>query len=301
MTVKAAPAVWAGLDHLDAAAALDFVREAEAGGFEAFWTREGFGREPFALLGAIATATTSMRLGTAIANIYARDPMTARMAANTVQDLSGGRFTLGLGVSHPGWVQGVRGHAYLPPAEAMANYLDAVAAADYKGTPPAVPVPVVIAALRGQMLRVAGERADGAIPYMVTPDTLAAARATLDAAAAAAGRKRPRLIAMVPVVPSDDPAVAKAAARKALGAYSGLPAYAKSYLAQGFDEADFATPDGLSDRFLDRVVAHGSRASIVAFLGEMADAGADELAIVPVGENGAPGSLEAVRRLALPW
>lgn len=301
MTVAAAPAVWAGLDHLDAAGAIDFVREVEAGGFEAFWTREGFGREPFALLGAVATATSTIRLGTGIANIYARDPMTARMAANTVQDLSGGRFTLGLGVSHPGWVQGVRGHAYLPPADAMASYLDAVAAADYKGTPPAVPVPVVVAALRGRMLRVAGAKADGAMPYMVTVDTVAAARRTLDETAAAAGRPRPRLIVMVPVVPSDDDAVARAAARKALGIYSGLPAYAKSYLAQGLEEADFATPDGLSDRFLDRLVALGPRSAVVARLGELADAGADELALVPIGENGAPGSIEAVRRLALPW
>ena len=90
-------------------------------------------------------------------------------------------------------------------------------------------------------------------------------------------------------------------ARKALGAYSALPAYARSYLAQGFVEEDFATPDGLTDGFLDRMVGLGPRARVVARLGEIADAGADEIAIVPIGDDGAPGSLEAVRRLSLPW
>ena len=301
MTVTAAPAVWAGLDHLDAPGALAFASEVEAGGFEAFWTREGFGREPFALLGAVAGVTSTLRLGTGIANIYARDATTARAAANTVQDLSGGRFTLGLGVSHPSWVHGVRGHEYRAPAAAMERYLDDYGAVDYKGPVPAVAVPVVVAALRGAMLRVAGARADGAMPYMVTVESVAAARRTLDDTAAAAGRPRPRLIVMVPVVPTDDQAVARAAARKALGAYSALPAYARSYLAQGFAEEDFASPDGLTDGFLDRMVALGPRAGVVARLGEVADAGADEIAIVPIGEDGAPGNLEAVRRLALPW
>jgi probable F420-dependent oxidoreductase len=301
MTVNAAPAVWAGLDHLDATGALGFIREVETGSFEAFWTREGFGREPFALLAAAAGVTSTLRLGTGIANMYARDAITARAAANTVQDLSSGRFILGLGVSHPSWVHGVRGHEYRAPAAAMERYLEAYAAVDYKGPPPAVPVPVVVAALRGAMLRVAAARADGAMPYMVTVESVAAARLTLDETAAAAGRPRPRLIVMVPVVPSPDLAAARAAARKALGAYSALPAYARSYLAQGFAEADFGSPDGLSDGFLDRMAGLGSRAAIVDRLAEIADAGADEIAIVPIGEDGAPGSLEAVRRLALPW
>src|SRR5689334_22948342 len=137
VTVAAAPAVWAGLDHLGPDAALDFVGEVESLGFAGYWTREGFGREPFPLLAAAAMATSTLRLGTAIANVYARDPMTARAAGSTVQELSGGRFSLGLGVSHPGWVQGVRGHDYAPPAHAMATYLDALAGADYKGPAPA--------------------------------------------------------------------------------------------------------------------------------------------------------------------
>ena len=106
---------------------------------------------------------------------------------------------------------------------------------------------------------------------------------------------------MVPVVPTEDASVAAAAARKALGAYSALPAYARSYRRQGFEDADFSGPSGLSDRFLDRVVASGARARVVARLAELAAAGADELAIVPIGDDGAPGSLEAVRRLSLPW
>lgn len=301
MSIHAEPSVWAGLDHLDAAAALAFIEDIEAGGFVRFWTREGFGREPFALLAAAAVRTTTLQLGTGIANIYARDPITAHAAAATLQELTGDRFTLGLGVSHPAWVRGVRGHDYRPPASFMDEYLEAYGNVDYKGPRPRVPAPVIVAALRGAMLRVAGARADGAVPYMVTVEAVEKARAMLDAAAASAGRDRPRLVVMVPVVPAADLSTAAAAARTALSAYSALPAYARSYLAQGFAEDDFAGPSGLSDRLLERLVGLGSREAIVARLREMADAGADELALVPIGENGAPGSLEAVHRLALPW
>ena len=70
VTVAATPAVWTGLDHLAPDAALDFVRELETLGFGGFWTREGVGREPFALLAAAAGVTSGLRLGTAIANVY---------------------------------------------------------------------------------------------------------------------------------------------------------------------------------------------------------------------------------------
>ena len=301
MTVTATPAVWTGLDHLGPDPALAFVREVEAMGFGGYWTREGVGREPFALLAAAAVSTSRLRLGTAIASVYARDPMTARAAASTLQELSGGRFMLGLGVSHPGSVEQIRGHRYGPPAEVMTQYLEALAAADYKGPAPAAPVPVLIAALGDRMLGIAGSLTDGAIPYLLTVEALAAARATLDQAAAQAGRPRPRLVLMVPVVPIEDPTAAGAAARTALGAYSSLPAYRRSYLRQGFEEADFAAPGGPSDRLLGAIVASGSRAQVVARLGELASAGADELAIVPIGDDGVIGSLEAVRRLAPPW
>ncbi|HET7829143.1 MAG TPA: LLM class flavin-dependent oxidoreductase [Candidatus Limnocylindrales bacterium] len=301
MTVAATPAVWTGLDHLRPDEALAFVRELESLGFGAFWTREGVGREPFALLSAAATATSTIRLGTAIANVYARDPMTARAAGSTLQELSDGRFMLGLGVSHPGSVEKIRGHTYGPPREVMGRYLQALAAADYKGPAPAVPVPVLIAALGDRMLRLAGSQTDGAIPYLFTVEALAAARATIDAAASDAGRARPRVVLMVPVVPLEDRAAAMAAARTALGTYSSLPAYRRSYLRQGFEESDFDAPGGPSERLLDAIVASGSRADIVARLGELASAGADELAIVPIGGDGVIGSLDAVRRLAPPW
>ena len=76
---------------------------------------------------------------------------------------------------------------------------------DYKGPVPAVAVPVVVAALGGAMCASPGHAADGAMPYVVTVESVAAARRTLDDTAAAAGRPRPRLIVMVPVVPDRRP------------------------------------------------------------------------------------------------
>src|SRR5262249_22738209 len=123
--------------------------------------------------------TERLQFATGIANIYARDPMTMRAIQQTLAEMSGGRFILGLGVSHSHLVTGVRGHEYLKPVPAMREYLEAMRKALYRAVEPAEEAPVVLAALRPAMLRLARAEAQGAHPYFVTPEHTKRAREIL--------------------------------------------------------------------------------------------------------------------------
>ena len=100
--------VWGHLDSLSIADARAYARRADELGFGTLWVPETVGREPFSLLGLLAGETSQMRLGTSIVSIWGHDAQTTRMAALTLQEASGGRFVLGLGVSHPHLAQRLR-------------------------------------------------------------------------------------------------------------------------------------------------------------------------------------------------
>ena len=102
--------VWGHLDSLPASGLRAYAARVEALGYGTLWVPETVGREPFTLLGLLAGATSSLYLGTSIASIWGRDAQAARMAAETLQEATGGRFVLGLGVSHPHLAQKLRGH-----------------------------------------------------------------------------------------------------------------------------------------------------------------------------------------------
>jgi alkanesulfonate monooxygenase SsuD/methylene tetrahydromethanopterin reductase-like flavin-dependent oxidoreductase (luciferase family) len=154
-------AVWAGIDHLSLAEAEDFARRVEAAGYGGLWTRESMGREPFQLMARLAAVAPSLTVGTGIANVHARDPVAMRAAAGTLHELTGGRAILGLGVGHKTSVEEVRGGTYGRPVETMRRYLEAYAAAPYRGPVPHGAPQVVIAALRERMVDLAGTASDG--------------------------------------------------------------------------------------------------------------------------------------------
>ena len=110
-----------------------YAARVEALGFGTLWVPETVGRDPFTLLGLLAAETSRMALGTSIASIWARDAQTTRMAAHTIDEATGGRFVLGLGVSHPHLAERLRGHAYERPLAHMRDYLAAYGRAVYKG------------------------------------------------------------------------------------------------------------------------------------------------------------------------
>lgn len=271
--------VWTFLDLMSASEAAAFARRIEALGYTTLWLPEAIGRDPFTLLGYLAARTERLQLATGIANIYARDPMTMRAVQQTMAELSGGRFVLGLGVSHAHLVSGVRGHEYRKPIPAMREYLEAMRGALYRAVEPAAEAPIVLAALRPAMLRLARARARGAHPYFTTPEHTARAREILGPDAWLAPEQM--------VLLDTDPARARAAARTAMQIYLGLPNYQNNLKWLGFTDADIA--GGGSDRLVDAIVAWGDEQAIADRIRAHHDAGADHVCIQPLRADGVPG------------
>ncbi len=270
--------VWQSLDRLGYGNARHVARRAEALGYDTFWYPESALSESFVTGTTLLGWLERMKVGSSIANIYARDPMSAGNGVRTLNALNDGRFTLGLGVSHAPMVQGMRGHVYEKPLPAMRMYLEAIYAGQHKlGQPTALPI--MLGALGPKMLKLSGELAQGALPYNVTPDHTAYARSVL-------GPER-RLVVEQKVALIGDAAEARRLARAELSRYMTLPNYRNNWLRIGFTEADV---DGQgSDRFMDGMVAWGDADMIRRRIQEHLDAGADQVAIQPIAD---PGALE---------
>lgn len=290
-----APGVWGHLDSLPVGRLIAYARRVEELGFSALWVPDVVGREPFTTLGVLAGATERIALGTSIVSIWGRGPQAARMAALTLQEASGGRFVLGLGVSHPHMAERLHGGQYDRPLSRMRDYLAAYRAAKY--TAPRDPVrpepPVLLAALRERMLELSAREADGAFAYLVTPERVAWMRGRLDAAAEPG--RRPVLAASVPFVANGDAGEAREVARRYLVPYLRTPNYQASWTEQGFGPADWDKPG--SDRLVDAMVAFGDRAAVERRIGELRRAGADHVALIPLAADGSTEDLNALEDL----
>jgi probable F420-dependent oxidoreductase len=271
--------VWTWLDALSAEESAAFAKRIEAWGYPTLWIPEAIGREPFALLGFLATCTSRLVLATGIANIYARDALAMRAAQLTLAELAKGRFLLGLGVSHAPMVHGLRGHSYGKPVTTMRDYLDAMERAPYVGPQPPEAPPLVLAALRRRMLELSAERAQGAHPYLVPPEHTARAREILG--------KQAWLCPEQMVLLETDASKARGIARQNLRIYLGLPNYQANLRWLGYSDADFQ--DGGSDRLVDAIVAWGDEKAIAARIRAHHDAGANHVCIQPFRPDGKPG------------
>ncbi len=271
--------VWTWLDAFSAPQAADFASQIEQWGYSALWVPEAIGRDPFALLGYLGARTEKLILATGIANIYARDPMTMRAIQKTVAELTGGRFLLGIGVSHSHLVSKVRGHEYGKPVSTMRAYLEAMSGALYQGPQPEQDAPILLAALRQNMLRLAGEKASGAHPYFVPPEHTARAREILG--------PDPLLCPEQMVLLETDPTKARQIARQNIAIYAGLPNYQNNLKWIGYQDADFE--NGCSDKLVDAIVAWGDEKAIADRIQAHRDAGADHVCIQPFRSDGKPG------------
>lgn len=282
--------VWTWLDGFPAAEAAAFAQRLEAWGYSTLWVPEAVGRDPFAFLGYLGAKTSKLVLATGIANIYARDAMTMRAARETLAESTGGRFLLGLGVSHAHLVAGVRKHEYGRPVSTMRAYLEAMEAAIYMGAKPDEEAPVVLAALRPKMLGLARDAARGAHPYFVPPEHTRRAREILG--------EGPLLCPEQMVLLETDAAKAREIARRNMQVYVGLPNYQNNLKWLGFEDADFA--DGGSDRLVDAIVAWGDEKAIAERIQAHRDAGADHVCIQPFRPDGQPGPDERVLEIFAP-
>ena len=268
--------VWSFIDSYSASETLNFARQLESWGYSALWLPEAVGRDPFSLIGYLAANTKSLIFATGIANIYARDPMSLNAIRRTLSEIAPGRFILGLGVSHAPLVTDIRGHDYKKPVTTMRNYLAAMDASLYMGPEPEQLAPIVIGALRTNMLKLAAEQTRGAHPYFVTPEHTAKARATLGSEAWLC----PEQMIML----ETNAEKARAVARQQMETYLGLPNYRNNLLEIGFTENDFA--QGGSDKLVDAIVAWGDVDHIRARIQAHWDAGANHVCIQALRSDG---------------
>ena len=262
--------IWtSALDRQRAPVVRRAAREIERLGYGALWVGEASRREAFANAALLLSATDQLVVATGIANIWARDPMAMAAGQRTLAEAWGGRFLLGLGVSHDRLVE-PRGHRYERPLTAMRHYLDAMDQAPYMAPAPDPTAMIrVLGALRPRMLALAAERADGAHPYLVSVEHTERARQIL-------GPEK-LLCPEVAVVVTSDRQVARRVARAHLDAYLRLANYRSNLAGLGFADRDLA--GGGSDRLVDALVAWGTAARVARRVGAHLDVGADHVAV----------------------
>jgi probable F420-dependent oxidoreductase len=268
--------VWVSMDSMTAAAAAAFAKRVEAWGYAALWIPESRGRNALVHSSWLLANTERLIIATGIANIYARDPMAMANGQRGLNEQSGGRFLLGVGVSHRPMVQGLRGHTYGKPVATMRAYLQGMRDAPYQAPMPSEQPLTIVAALGPRMMALSSELADGAHPYNTTPQHTAQARSILGP-----GKL---LCPEVWVLLETDPAAARRAAREALSRYLQLENYVNSWRREGFGDDDLA--GGGSARFLDAMVAWGDERTIRARIQQHWDAGADHVCIQPISLQG---------------
>jgi probable F420-dependent oxidoreductase len=260
--------VWCTTDGMPAAASAELAGRIEALGYSAMWLPEVAGRDPFAHIAYLATQTSSLSFATGIASIHHRLPGMMKQAANTVAEQSGGRFILGIGVSHQPFVEGFRKVSYDKPLTTMRNYLEAMDTSPFMAAGPAEPPPRLLAALGPKMLALAAEKTDGAHPYWTTPEHTAQAREII-------GPDK-LLCVEQKVVLSSDPSEARATANAALSIYADLPNYRNNWLRLGYTNEQI---DARDDAFIDAVVAWGTADQIETRFQAHIDAGANHVCI----------------------
>ncbi|HJM29022.1 MAG: LLM class F420-dependent oxidoreductase [Acidimicrobiales bacterium] len=217
------------------------VASAQDHGFGSFWTPQIFDLDALTALAVIATEVPEIRLGTAVVPTYPRHPMMLAQQALTVNQVTGGRLDLGIGLSHKPVVEGMWGISFDGPVGHMSDYLKILMALLHEGSishsgkhltsrgdigVPADPPPVLVAALGPQMLKLVGRVADGTSTWMTGPTTIQNhVCPTINNAAELAGRPQPQVVTAVPVCITEDIDDAKKMASEYFGFYGELPSY----------------------------------------------------------------------------
>lgn len=268
-------------------------------GFESFWMPQIFGLDALTTLAVVAREVPGIALGTAVVPTYPRHPSMLAAQARTVQQVAGGRFSLGIGLSHQMVIEGMFGMSFDKPVRHMREYL-AVLAPLLRGEPAdatgetlsghlaldiadSTPVDVLVAALGSQMLTLTARMAQGTATWMTGAGTIASHVApTISAAASDAGRPAPRIVCALPVCVTDDEAGAREQAAKDFAVYGMLPSYRAMLDKEGVD--------GPAD-----VAIIGSASVVRAGIERFFEAGATEFVGVPFTERDA--TLEVLQSL----
>ena len=258
--------VWSGEPYFDGPdKATSLAAAAEELGYGALWIPGFDGGHVFERCGLALEASSSLTIATGIVNIWRHDVAEVAQITSNLRTGSGGRFLLGLGVSH----QRLIGDDYskVSPLAKMKSYLDALDAA---GQPRE---DRFLAALGPKMLELCAARTAGTHPYFVPPEHTAAAREVLG--------EGPLLMPELTVILESDPSEARAIARRFAKLYLGMPNYANNLRRLGYTDDDLSGVG--SDRLIDSIFAWGDPKAIAARVREHLDAGADHVAIQSFG------------------
>ena len=250
------------------------ARRVEADGFDTFYASQIFGQDALTALAVVGREVPRIELATGVVPTYPRHPMMLAQQALTTNQASGGRLCLGIGLSHQIVIETMLGMSYDKPVRHLRDYLSVLGPLT-RGEPVAYdgeayrvhanvavkdssPFPIVVAALGPQMLKAAAELADGTYTWCVGPKTLADHTIpTIRAAADAAGRPAPRVIASLPVsVTSDVPGALERAA-KVFAIYGQLPSYRAMLDREGAAGPGDIAIVGTADEVAEQVLALG--------------------------------------------
>ena len=308
-------------------AAVERVQLAESLGYEAVYVTHIAARDPFIVLTAYAAATERIRLGTGVTPIYSRTPVAAAQAAATIDEYSGGRMILGLGVSHRPVVEGWYGQQIGKPVREMREYLGAVRAILRGENPPPgekwptgfhfmgyearADLPIYIAGLSPAMLRLAGEVADGVILWLCEPGYIrdvVVPEVTKGREKAGKALEGFDIVAAVPSAVTDDPGAARDTMRGDLITYFSLPFYRAMIERAGFgadiEAFDAKMKDGdaqgaaaqISDEYLQTLCAIGTAEEANATIDRYFEAGATSPGVGPIPRTDFEATLRALSR-----
>jgi alkanesulfonate monooxygenase SsuD/methylene tetrahydromethanopterin reductase-like flavin-dependent oxidoreductase (luciferase family) len=277
------------------------IIEIEEAGVDHVWVAFGPLGYPDSLttLAAAAARTSHLKLGTSIVQITSRHPVLMAQQILSLNSLAPGRLRLGIGgtglpqmakstygidMNAPlaylrEYIQVLRPLLELGEVHHQGHYFTVDAALQGPSS-----VPLLVSAIGAGAFRLAGEIADGALPFITPiPYILNTAIPALSAGAAAVARPRPPVVAHIPVAFIEDRATALQAGRQALGIYPTLPAYRNMFIAAGFTEQD-TTP--ISDRLIESLLVFGNEGKIRDRVLELLSTGIDALALslVPVSD-----------------
>jgi F420-dependent oxidoreductase-like protein len=277
----------------DVGSQVEQVVAAERDGFDSVWFGQVFGLDAMTAIAIAGTRTSRIEMGTSVVPTYPRHPFVMAQQAMTVQSAAGGRFVLGIGLSHQPVIEGMWGLSYKHPARHMREYLSVLLplvregrvsfSGDLYRTNGAIrirdmqPLPVMIAALAPMMLKIAGGMTDGTITWMTGAKTIEThVVPSINAAAKEAGRPAPRIAVGLPICVTEDVAGAREVAAKAFQVYGQLPNYRRMLDKEG--------APGPAD-----VAIAGNEAQVEQQLRAVASAGATDFfaPIFPVGADAA--------------
>lgn len=298
---------------------LDCVKAADACGYDSFWLPEAWERDAFTTLTELATQTRRIHLATGIVNVFSRSPALLAMSAATLDEISGGRFRLGLGTSGARVIEDFHGAAFAKPLTRLKETIQIIRlllageSLDFTGEcfqlrrfklgfqPLRADLPIYVAALTPKSLHQLGELADGWLPTHWARTQLGDGLRQIGAGAASSGRdcKAIEIAPFVNVVVHDNPQAARQAARLPLAYYIGGMGdfYRQSISRLGFAEEATtihslwqagrakAAIRAVSDELVDAVAICGTLAACRARLDEMPDFGAT-LTLAPIPGEG---------------